>query len=75
MPDNGVMARKELPVSDRPRIECPKCGTPMNHHADKLVAVVDDHDRQSIDPVLGGVIQETHACPVCANVEFRRASA
>ena len=45
----------------------------MNHHADKLVTAVEDSDRRAIDPVFGGVIQETHACPACANVEFRRA--
>jgi hypothetical protein len=47
----------------------------MNHHADKLVMVVDDSDRHANDPALGGVIRETHACPACANVEFRRAGA
>jgi hypothetical protein len=42
----------------------------MNHHADKLVTVGDDLERP--DPAFGGVIQATHTCPACANVEFRR---
>jgi len=54
------------------RLKCPRCGTPMNHHADKLVTVGDDADRSAIDPAFGGVIQETHTCPACTNVEFRR---
>jgi hypothetical protein len=62
-------------VSGRPRLKCPKCGAEMNHHADKLVAPTDGVEPSGIDLVLGGVIQETHACPACANVEFRRASA
>jgi hypothetical protein len=44
----------------------------MNHHADKLVAPADAADRAGFDPVLGGVVQETHACPACGNVEFRK---
>jgi ribosomal protein S27AE len=54
-------------------MKCPKCGTPMNHHADKLVTVSDDQGLGRTDPSFGGVIQETHTCPACANVEFRRA--
>jgi hypothetical protein len=46
----------------------------MNHHADKLVAAVDPDTAGGIDPVFGGVIQETHTCPACANVEFRLAA-
>jgi hypothetical protein len=46
----------------------------MNHHADKLVAAVDSDAAGEVDPVFGGVIQETHTCPACANVEFRVAA-
>jgi hypothetical protein len=24
-----------------------------------------------MDPALGGVVQQTHGCPACGNVEFR----
>ena len=51
---------------------CPKCGTPMNHHADKLVAPTHERDAADVDAALGGVVEETHACPNCGNVEFRR---
>jgi hypothetical protein len=46
----------------------------MNHHADKLVDPSSRADVERIDPALGGVIQETHGCPACGNVEFRRAA-
>lgn len=52
------------------KIRCPKCGALMNHHADKLVTMTDG-DSAAFDPVLNGVVQQTHTCPVCANVEFR----
>lgn len=55
------------------KLTCPKCGAAMNHHADKLVAPVDRHAGGDVDPVFGGVIQETHTCPACATVEFRPA--
>jgi ribosomal protein S27AE len=53
------------------KIRCPMCGALMNHHADKLVTVTDGDSVAAFDPVLNGVIQQTHTCPVCANVEFR----
>jgi ribosomal protein S27AE len=55
------------------KVICPKCGTPMNHHADKLVEMASRQDAADVDLDLGGIIEETHACPKCGNVEFRRA--
>jgi ribosomal protein S27AE len=52
---------------------CPRCGTRMNRHADKLVATMSPRDLADVDPDLGGVVEETHACRNCGNVEFRRA--
>lgn len=57
------------------RMRCPKCGAEMNHHADKLVYPVDRSEAVQMDAALGGVVQETHGCPACGNVEFRRATA
>ena len=54
-------------------LRCPRCGAEMNHHADKLVAPADLRETRDVDPALGGIVQETHACPACGNVEFRRA--
>lgn len=51
---------------------CPRCGGTMNHHADKLVAPVNAADEAAADVELGGVLQETHGCPACGNVEFRQ---
>jgi ribosomal protein S27AE len=54
---------------------CPKCGDEMNHHADKLVAPVSADDAKHVDPALGGLIEETHACPACGAVGSRIAGA
>ena len=58
-------------MADEQKITCPECGAAMNHHADKLVSPT-DADAEGVDPAFGGVIQQTHTCPVCAHVEFRR---
>ena len=55
-------------------MQCPKCGEEMNHHADKLVEPADDSERERIDPALGGVVQEAHACAGCGHVDFRIAN-
>ena len=57
------------------KMKCPQCGAEMNHHADKLVTWRDADDGSRIDPAFGGLIQETHGCPRCGNVEFRQAEA
>jgi hypothetical protein len=44
----------------------------MNRHAEKLVYSDSLPDAARIDPALGGLIEETHACPGCGNVESRR---
>jgi hypothetical protein len=43
----------------------------MNHHADKLVEPVSSHEAAAVDPAFGALVQQTHACPACGNVEFR----
>ena len=59
------MTQKSAPL------RCPNCGWTMVHHADKLVDPTDKSELRRIDPALGGVIQQTHGCPNCGNVEFR----
>ena len=54
------------------KLRCPKCGTEMNRHAEKLVYTDSSRDNGRIDPALGGLIEETHACPGCGNIESRR---
>jgi ribosomal protein S27AE len=52
---------------------CSKCCAEMNHHADKLVEPQSTADTRYVNPALGGVIEETHGCPACGNVESRHA--
>jgi ribosomal protein S27AE len=54
------------------KLRCSKCGAEMNRHAEKLVYSDNTADTRLIDPALGGLIEETHACPRCGNVESRR---
>jgi len=44
----------------------------MNRHAEKLVYSDSAGDARRIDPALGGLIEETHACRGCGNIEARR---
>ena len=52
---------------------CPKCGSEMNHHADKLVYPVTAEDARNVKASFDGVVEETHSCPGCGAVESRRA--
>lgn len=55
------------------KLTCPKCGSAMNHHADKLIYLSEKVQTAAIDPALGGLIEETHACPGCGAVASRLA--
>jgi len=59
-----------MPGSRRTPLTCPECKAPMNHHAEKLVVTADPDP--SVDPDLGGYIEELHTCPKCGNLESRR---
>jgi hypothetical protein len=54
-------------------MRCPKCGAPMNRHAEKLVEPTRADEEGFVDPDLGGVIREIHGCPNCGAVESRLA--
>lgn len=56
----------------RPPLACPRCGTTMNHHANKLVEPCTPADDRDVDAALGGVLEEAYACPRCGNVESRQ---
>ena len=58
---------------DKIKMMCSMCGAEMNHHADKLLEPRSAADMKHIDSALGGLIEETHSCPGCGNVESRRA--
>jgi predicted RNA-binding Zn-ribbon protein involved in translation (DUF1610 family) len=53
---------------------CPKCGTAMNHQADKLVYPQTRAEEASMTAAFDGVIEEVFACPNCGWIESRRAS-
>jgi ribosomal protein S27AE len=56
-----------MPVTS---MRCPKCGTTMNQHGEKVVY---DHTGR-IDADFGGVLEEMHACPRCGYVTSRPAN-
>jgi len=45
----------------------------MNHHAEKLVYPSGPDEASSVDPVLGGMIEELYTCPRCGSGASRRA--
>ena len=55
------------------KIPCPKCGTPMNHHADKPDRTAIATESETADSELANTI-EIHVCPGCGNTEVRQAS-
>jgi ribosomal protein S27AE len=42
---------------------CPRCGSKMNFHAEKITS--SSPEDAGYDPVLGGAVEELHACPSC----------
>jgi hypothetical protein len=52
--------RGEVAFDAAPKVACSMCGTPMNHHAEKI-------DYSSGE---GGVLQQVNQCPRCGNVEL-----
>jgi hypothetical protein len=51
---------------------CPKCGTPMNLHAEKLVQPVTADEVAALSPAVDGVLEIVFACPGCGWIESRR---
>jgi rubredoxin len=56
----------------RPTMTCPKCGTPMNHQAAKLVQRVGEEDATVQSSAFDGVLVLVFACPGCGWIESRR---
>ncbi len=54
------------------KLSCPECGAEMNRHAEKLVHPENAAELRQVDAVMGGLLEETHACPGCGHVESRR---
>jgi hypothetical protein len=63
----------EETMSERARIACPRCGAPMNRHAEKVDYSQPPPAGDSFQSGLGGTVTEFHTCPVCRFVEQRPA--
>jgi ribosomal protein S27AE len=50
---------------------CRECGVEMNHHADKLIEPTSREEAARVDPALGGIVEEHHACPECGKGQAR----
>ena len=55
-------------------LSCPRCGTEMNHHADKVDYSADPSDSEAADTDFVGVLAEFHTCPGCRFVVERPAA-
>jgi predicted RNA-binding Zn-ribbon protein involved in translation (DUF1610 family) len=51
---------------------CPECGVEMNYHAEKIDYTAALTDPDAVDPDLGGILEEVHACPGCGKMGTRR---
>ena len=47
----------------RPTMTCPKCGTPMNHQAEKLVQAATEEEAAAQSHALDGLVVLVFACP------------
>ena len=56
----------------RPELRCPKCGTEMNHQADKLVQPLTQDEVVTVGSTLDGLLERVFACPSCGWIDSRR---
>ena len=50
---------------------CPRCGTPMNHQANKLIEPTTREEAEA-SVRLGGLLVAVFACPNCGYIASRR---
>ena len=50
---------------------CPRCGTPMNHQANKLVEPRTREEARAVGD-LGGVLVVVYSCPGCGWIDRER---
>ena len=55
-----------------PSMTCPKCGSEMNHQAEKLVHPVTREETAAMTPALDGVVLIVFACPQCGWIDSVR---
>ncbi len=46
-------------------MRCLHDGAKLNHHATMIRDPLDREEADNMDPVVGGVLIEVHACPIC----------
>ena len=51
---------------------CPKCGSEMNHQAEKLVHPVTREEAAGMTPAFDGVVVIVFACPQCGWIDSIR---
>ena len=59
----------------RPTMTCPKCGSEMNHQADKLVHPVTPEEAAAMTAAFDGVLEIVFACPRCGWIDSLRGAA
>lgn len=57
---------------ERTAIPCPRCGAPMNRHAEKPTEPRTRIEAEAASRTAGIVIEEVHGCPKCGAIEARR---
>ncbi|HSF16720.1 MAG TPA: hypothetical protein VLK65_14320 [Vicinamibacteria bacterium] len=53
-------------------MNCPECGVEMTRHATKILQPTSAAEEAMVDPDLGGVVVERHACSACGEGASRR---
>ena len=54
------------------KLVCPDCGVAMTRHAVRVLEPRSAREEALVDPELGGVVLERHACPECGEELSRR---
>jgi ribosomal protein S27AE len=57
------MISRRVPMVTEGKMACPKCGSEMNFHGEKLTLA--SPAENGYDESLGGMVQEFHSCPNC----------
>lgn len=52
-------------------MHCPKCGSTMNLHAEKLLDPRNRSDQVVMNSTLRGIVYEIFACPACGASAWR----
>jgi ribosomal protein S27AE len=58
-------------AEQRKAMQCPACGSTMNHHSVKVNYAAGTDWRQQSEAEPGGILEEIHTCPRCGRTESR----